>query len=172
MVSRSESQRRFWYGLSSTPSRSASSIVCRAACASSANGLSQTTGSPRRSNSSVSAVCVAAGVDTVTASTPAATRSSTESYTATPGMIVGYLGSPVRRPGHHAGQRAPGRTGDQWSMEVATPEAVADQPDPHHSVRHGAIVSALSTELGAVPLLRLSQPRAVTRPHLAPTGQG
>ena len=63
-------------------------------------------------------------------------------------MIVGYLGSPVRRPGHNAGQLASGRSGDQWSMEVATPEAVADQPDPHHSVRHGAIVSTLSTGPG------------------------
>ena len=81
-----ESHRRFWYAVTSTPARSARSTVRRAASAFNANGLSQTTGIPRWTTSSVTAVCVAAGVHTAMASTPDSTRSATESNTGTPGQ--------------------------------------------------------------------------------------
>src|SRR5450759_4552309 len=77
-VRRSESHRRFWYTVSGTCSRSASCTVSRADAASSANGLSQTTGRLMAMASRVSAVCVAAGVDMATACAPCAASSASE----------------------------------------------------------------------------------------------
>jgi hypothetical protein len=84
-VRKSESQRRFWYGLSVTPRETASATERRAAAGSMLNGLSQTTDRPSPIASSVRAEWVSAGVEMLTASAPAAARAASESNTSTPG---------------------------------------------------------------------------------------
>ena len=92
-VRKSESQRRFWYTVSGTPAASAAAVTSRADSASSAYGLSTTTARPCRIASWARSAWVAAGVETLTASTPAAAMSAIESNAARPS------GSSARRCG-------------------------------------------------------------------------
>ena len=75
----SASQRRLWNTFSGTPASFAAATSSRPPSASGANGLSAIVGTPAAIASRTSARRVCGGVVMVTASTPAASRSASES---------------------------------------------------------------------------------------------
>ena len=75
----SASQRRLWKTLSGTPASLAAATSSRPAAAVGANGLSAIVGTPAAIASSTSSRRVCGGVVMVTASTPAASSSASES---------------------------------------------------------------------------------------------
>ena len=84
-VRKSLSQRRFWYGTTTRPARSACSTISPAAAAVRPNGLSTTACSPASRARCATSAWVPDGVVIVTASTPSAARSPRPSTHSTPG---------------------------------------------------------------------------------------
>ena len=64
------------------------------------------------------------------------------------GVLPRELGPARCRRGHHPGEVAGGRAGQQGSVEVPPAEAVADESDPHLLCRHGPIVGRLAGPAG------------------------
>jgi hypothetical protein len=73
------------------------------------------------------------------------------------GVLGGHERLPLGGPGHDRDELALGGGGDQWGVEVAGPEAVADQPEPYRGDR--APLRA-GTHLRRFPLGSGGNPRA------------